>query len=97
MSKLTITPPGFLTEGNTSEDALILEARWLLAHRYRADMRCIEANSTINKKGRFSIPELLEIWDLSNSDAEKRSRRDYWVMKQLQLDVWGDEPTTEPK
>jgi hypothetical protein len=88
-------PVGFLTNGNASDDAIILEARWLLASRYKWEGRCMEADRTLNNNGRFSISHLLDIWDLYNKDAENRSRRDYYIMTRLELDSWGSEPTSE--
>jgi hypothetical protein len=77
-------PVGFLTNGNNSDDAIILEARWLLASRYKWESRCMEADRTLNNNGRFSIPQLLDIWDLYNKDVENRGRRDYYIMTRLE-------------
>jgi len=91
--KLLIAPIGLLTNNIFTDNALILEARWLLANRYQWEGRCIEANKAFNNSGRFSIDELLEIWDLYNKDMENRSRRDYYIMSRLDLDNWGLETT----
>jgi hypothetical protein len=73
------TPPGFLTEGNYSNEALILEARWLLAFHYKWDGRCIEASRCMVGTGRLSISELLTLWDSYNTMVMNRSRRDYFI------------------
>lgn len=89
---MKITPTGLLTNGNYSTEALILEARWLLAFRYNYNGRCIEANKTLNNEGRFTIYGLLENWDLYNADAFNRSRRDYYITTRTEFVVWVDEP-----
>lgn len=73
------TPPGFLTEGNYSNEALILEARWLLAYHYKWDGRCVEASRCMVGAGKLSIGELLTLWDSYNNMIMNRGRRDYFI------------------
>ena len=85
---MKIFPPGLLTEGNTSEEALILEARWLLAYHYKWDGRCIEASRVFAGTGRLNISDTLDVWNLYNQDHFNKSRRDYYISNTCNVDLW---------
>ncbi len=66
-------PPGYFTNGDTSADALILEARYVLAQRYgdagrvRAVFRCFYEHQ-------HSPSIVLRAWDLFNMTCDACAR-----------------------
>jgi hypothetical protein len=75
---MKIFPPGTLTQGNNSEDALILEARYLLAFKYNNEMRCIEASRCFDGDYLYSANQILQQWDEENSSINNKNRLKYY-------------------
>lgn len=82
-----LTPPGHLTEGDFSTDALILEVRWLLAYRYEYNGRCLEAMRAFSGENLLTISELLTLWDSYNTFMSNKSRQKYFESKYV---IWDD-------
>jgi len=62
---INFSNPGTYTNGNTTEDALILEARYILANRYGWIGRTNEAFRSF--RDNINLDEVLNRWDRSNS------------------------------
>lgn len=82
-----LDPPGHLTEGDNSVDALILEARWLLAYQYEYNGRCLQAMRAFSGESTLTISELLTLWDSYNTFMSNKGRQKYFEAKYV---IWDD-------